>query len=254
MISEIIFWILHGVFTFRLDMAWMHTLESPSMHMDSNGSCIERKVAHLRALTSACRGRLVFVHLVQANTNSPLQSLATAEMMDLDFPTAASTLSFNDPLQGTIHWALVLGGDDVDVLVLTPLNPANALESRALMSSWLSSIPSNDIPFLSFHTWSHIIAPNCRISSPFIPIYGSDGGFNKNLTKSVMLLKLKSSSLIPNWQQNHRAFVSGHLVKMCSADSFSELHNRHSSSGSLENFPIFSFVGRQSAAILQRLS
>ena len=67
-----------------------------------------------------------------------------------------------------------------------------------------------------------------------------------------MLVKVKSSSLIPHWQPNHKAFVGGHLVKMCSADSFSESHNRHTSSGSSENFPIFSFVGRQSAEILQR--
>ena len=119
---------------------------------------------HLRTSAFTCRGRLVFAHLVQANTNSPLQSLATAEMMDLDFPTAESTLIFNDPLQGTYHWATVLGGDDVDALVLTPLNSANALERRALMSSSLSSIPSNKIPFLSFHTRSHIIAPNSRRS------------------------------------------------------------------------------------------
>ena len=123
------------------------------------------------------------------------------------------------------------------VAVLILLNLANALMSRALISFWLGSIPSNSFPFLIFHTWSHRIAPNRRRSSPLTPRFESDGGYTGDHL---------------HWLSNHRSFVSGHLVKRCSTVSFSELHWRHKSSGGLVNFPIFYLVGRQSASIFDR--
>ena len=68
------------------------------MHVDSKGSCITREVAHLEASAFAERGRCLPIWC-KHDTNSPLQSLATAEIIDFDSPTVAATLiTFTNPL------------------------------------------------------------------------------------------------------------------------------------------------------------
>ena len=61
-----------------------------------------KEIAHLIASALAWRGRVVFTFMEPANTNSPLQSLTTAVMVEKRGPTAASTFIFMSSLQGVL--------------------------------------------------------------------------------------------------------------------------------------------------------
>ena len=86
---------------------------------------------------------MVFTLLEQANTTSPLQSLATAAMDELSLLQAASTLILIMPLSGLDQdeWILLL--EDPIGISRTFLNSAIELDIFNNIPSKLGEIPSN---------------------------------------------------------------------------------------------------------------
>lgn len=70
------------------------------MEMELATSLEDRIRAHLMALASTWRGKVVFTLREQANTSSPLQVLSITAIKENLGPTAPSTLIFKANLSG----------------------------------------------------------------------------------------------------------------------------------------------------------
>ena len=70
------------------------------MEMETTPKFAAKPRAQIIASASTWRGRVVFTHLEQANTTSPLQFLATTAMDELSLLQVASTLILIVPLSG----------------------------------------------------------------------------------------------------------------------------------------------------------
>ena len=123
--------------------ASMQDFESLSMAMATISKFVAKLRAQIIASASAWRGRVVFTLLEQANTTSPLQSLATAAMDELSLLQAASTLILIMPLSGLDQdeWILLL--EDPIGISRTFLNSAIELDIFNNIPSKLGETPSN---------------------------------------------------------------------------------------------------------------
>ena len=73
------------------------------MQMESTSRFNAKLMAQFIASASAWRGRVVFTLFGQANTTSPLQSLATAAIDELSRLQAATTLILIEFLSGLVE-------------------------------------------------------------------------------------------------------------------------------------------------------
>ena len=73
------------------------------MQMESTSRFNAKLMAQFIASASAWRGRVVFTLFEQANTTSPLQSLATAAIDELSRLQAATTLILTEFLSGLVE-------------------------------------------------------------------------------------------------------------------------------------------------------
>ena len=135
--------ILQGTSWLGYISASMQVFESLSMEMESTSKFVAKLRAQIIASASAWRGSVVFTLLEQANTTSPLQSLAIAAMDELSVLQAASTLTLIVSLSGLdqTDWILLLEDPNGDSR--TFLNSATDLDIFNKIPSKLGEIPSN---------------------------------------------------------------------------------------------------------------
>lgn len=77
--------------------------DSVTMQIESKSRFNAKLTARFIASASAWRGRVVFTLFEQANTNSPLQSLATAAIDELSKLQDATTLILIEFLSGLVE-------------------------------------------------------------------------------------------------------------------------------------------------------
>ena len=123
--------------------ALMQVFESLSMEMESTSKFAAKLSAQIIASASAWRGSVVFTLLEQANTTSPLQSLAIAAMDELSMLQAASTLMLIVFLSGLDQAVWILLLDDPIGISRTFLNSATTLDIFNKIPSKLGETPSN---------------------------------------------------------------------------------------------------------------
>ena len=123
--------------------ASMQDFESLSMEMESTSKFDAKLRAHIIASASAWRGNVMFTLLEQANSTSPLQSLAIAAMDELSMLQAASTLILIVSLSGLdqADWILLIV-DPIGIL-RTFLNSATNMDIFNKIPSRFGETPSN---------------------------------------------------------------------------------------------------------------
>ena len=158
--------ILQGTFLPEGASALTQSLELLSTIIAVVSRLLAKLKAHLMASASAWRGRLEYTLLAQANTTSPLQSLATTTMEELPSLKAASTFILIKSLGGFFYLCTGFGNWKPEWIAMDIVCSTMVLSTFWQSSIGLVSLPSKMAWFLALQMASQIIALNNKNSPP----------------------------------------------------------------------------------------